>query len=52
MTWKGIVPIVHLVEATDQTGVKVLVDELEPAILILVKGYATPGKAAIVVTSE
>jgi hypothetical protein len=23
-----------------------------PAILILVKGYATPGKAAIVVTSE
>ena len=29
MTWKGIVPIVHLVETTYQTGVKVLADELE-----------------------
>jgi hypothetical protein len=29
MTWKGIAPIVHLVETTYQTGVKVLVDELE-----------------------
>lgn len=29
MTWKGIAPIVHRVETTYQTGVKVLVDELE-----------------------
>jgi hypothetical protein len=29
MTWKGIAPIVHLVEATYETGVKVLADELE-----------------------
>jgi integrase/recombinase XerD len=29
-----------------------LEERLKAAILILVKGYATPGKAAIVVTSE
>jgi hypothetical protein len=29
MAWKGVAPIVHLVETTYQTGVKVLVDELE-----------------------
>ncbi len=29
MTWKGLAPIVHLVETTYQTGVKVLQEELE-----------------------
>lgn len=29
MTWKGIAPIVHLVETTYQTGVKVLKEELD-----------------------
>ncbi|MDE5095445.1 MAG: hypothetical protein O4804_14875 [Trichodesmium sp. St11_bin5] len=27
--WKGVAPIIHLVETTYQTGVKVLADELE-----------------------
>lgn len=30
MTWKGIKPIIHLVNTTYQRGVKVLPDELEP----------------------
>jgi hypothetical protein len=29
MTWKGITPIVHLVQTTYKTGIKVLPQELE-----------------------
>jgi hypothetical protein len=29
MTWKGIAPIVHLVEATYKTGIKVLPEQLK-----------------------
>jgi Rhodopirellula transposase DDE domain len=33
MTWKGIAPIVHFVDATYQKGIKVLLPELEASYL-------------------